>query len=290
MNPDRKLLLLAAVLGLAVAACSDQKPSAGAESGVADSRVGVRVNGQAIGAAELDSKSVHGAAGEGPTLTEARMKQVVDMELLRQAAIDSGLDQDETIRAKIAISQRTILGMAYLEKLLASVGEPSDAEVTQFYKDNPARFAERKAYEVQEFVINGPADRAAEIESQAGKMKTAQAFEEWLVANDIAHTATPLSVASDRLPDDVLEKFTKAAVGGTIVLGGKDQLNVVFILAARPEPMSLLEAKQAASFMLGEKRKREILDGSMQKLREKAKIEYVPPYTEKGLPATARAQ
>ena len=290
MNPDRKLLVLAAVLGLAVAACSDQKPSAGGESVAADSTVGVRVNGQAIGSAELDAKSSHGAPGEGPTLTEARMKQIVDMELLRQAAVESGLEQDEAIRAKIAISKRTILGMAYMDKLLASVGEPTDAEVAAFYKENPARFAERKIYEVHEFVMHGPAGRAAEIQSQAGKIKTAQAFEQWLAANDIAHTGTPLSVASDRLPDDVLGKFSTATVGSAIILGDKDQLNVVFVVAERPQPMSLLEAKQAIRFMLADKRKREILDSSMQALRDKAKIEYVPPYTEMGLPATATAQ
>jgi len=70
-----------------------------------------------------------------------------------------------------------------------------------------------------------------------------------------------------------------------MVLGGDEQMNAVFVLAERKQPISLAEAKPAVAMMLTEKRKQESLDNAMKQLRDKAKIEYVPPYTEKGLPA-----
>ena len=251
-----------------------------------EAKVGVKVNGQAIGVAELEAKSGHDPSGKPKQgLTEARMKQMVDMELLRQAAVESNLDKDEAIRAKIAISIRTILAMAYMEKQLGAVANPSEAEISDFYNKNPARFAERKIYEIHEFNIQAPPGKASEIRAQLGKGVKVQEFEQWLKANNIPHSGSPLSVSAERLPDDVLQKLKEVPVGGTMVLGGDEQMNAVFVLAEQKQPISLAEAKPAVAMMLTEKRKQESLDNAMKQVRDKAKIEYVPPYTEKGLPA-----
>lgn len=283
MKQTSKLLVLVAVAGLSLSACTDKKSTDAAESTPAGSTVGVKVNGQPISVAELDAKSGRDAGGTKQGLSEDRLKQMVDMELLRQAAVESKLDQDENVRAKIAISVRTILAMAYMEKQLGSVGEPTETEINDFYNNNPARFAERKIYEVHEFNIQAPSGKAAEIRAQLGKGIKPEAFEQWLAANSIRHTGTPLSVSADRLPDDVLQKLRNAPVGGAIVLGGDEQMNVVFVLAAQTQPISLAEAKPMVAAMMTERRKQEALDNAMKQLRDKAKIEYVPPYSEKGL-------
>jgi len=250
----------------------------------ADAKVGVKVNGQAISVAELEAKSGHDPSGKKQPLTEGRMKQMVDMELLRQAAVESNLDKDEAIRAKIAISIRTILAMAYMEKQLGAVAEPTEAEITDFYNKNPARFAERKIYQVHEFNIQVPPGKASEIRAQLGKGIKVEEFEQWLKGNNIPHSGSPLSVSTDRLPDDVLDKFKNVSVGGTTVLGGDEQMNAVFVLAEQTQPISLAEAKPAVALMMTEKRKQQALDNAMKQVRDKAKIEYIPPYSEKGLP------
>lgn len=285
MNQTSKLLVLVTVASLSLSACTDKKSTDAAESMPAGSTVGVKVNGQPISVAELDAKSGRDAGGKKQGLSEDRLKQMVDMELLRQAAVESKLDQDENVRAKIAISVRTILAMAYMEKQLGSVGEPTETEINDYYNNNPARFAERNIYEVHEFNIQVPPGKAGEIRGQLAKAVTPEAFEKWLTANNIPHSGTPLSVSADRLPDDVLQKLKNVPVGGTTVLGGDEQMNAVFVLAAQVQPIGLAEAKPAVAAMMMEKRKQETLDNAMTQLRDKAKIEYVPPYSEKGLAA-----
>jgi len=286
MKQTSKLLILVAAASLSLSACTDKKSTGAGESMPVEAKVGVKVNGQAISVAELEAKSGHDPSGKPKQgLTEARMKQMVDMELLRQAAVESNLDKDEAIRAKIAISIRTILAMAYMEKQLGAVANPSEAEISDFYNKNPARFAERKIYEIHEFNIQAPPGKASEIRAQLGKGVKVQEFEQWLKANNIPHSGSPLSVSAERLPDDVLQKLREVPVGGTMVLGGDEQMNAVFVLAEQKQPISLAEAKPAVAMMLTEKRKQESLDNAMKQLRDKAKIEYVPPYTEKGLPA-----
>ncbi len=280
MNQTSKFLVLIAALSLSLCACTEKK-----STGTVESKVGVKVNGQAISVAELDVRPGHAASDKKHGISEPKMKQMIDMELLRQAAVQSKLDADEDIRAKIAISTRTILAMAYMEKQLAAVVNPTESEISAFYNNNPARFAERKRYQIHEFSIQAPPGKAEEIQAQLGKGKKVEEFDQWLTGNNIPHTSTPVSVTSDRLPDDVLQKLKNVPVGGTTVLGNKDQMNVLFVLAEQTQPITLAEAKPAITNMLMEKRKGEALDNALKQLRDKAKIEYVPPYTAKGLPA-----
>ncbi len=284
MKQTSKLLVLVAVASLSLSACTDKKSTDAVESMPADAKVGVKVNGEAISVAELEAKSGHDPSAKKQGLTEGRMKQMVDMELLRQAAVESSLDKDAAIRARIAISIRTILAMAYMEKQLGAVAEPTEAEITDFYTNNPARFAERKIYQVHEFNIQVPPGKASEIRAQLGKGIRLEEFEQWLKGKNIHHSGSPLTVSTDRLPDDVLDKFKNVSVGGTTVLGGDEQMNAVFVLAEKKQPISLAEAKPAVAIMMTEKRKQQALDNAMKQLRDKAKIEYIPPYSEKGLP------
>jgi len=285
MKRNSTLIILVAALSLSLAACSEKKTVSAPEA-KAEAKVGVKVNGEAISVAELDLKGGRDTAEKNHALSESKMKHLVDMELIRQAAVQSGLDADENIHARIANSTRTILAMAYMEKQLAAIGKPTDAEVTEFYNSNPARFAERKQYQIQEFSIRAPSGKEPEIQAQLAKSKGVQAFDQWLTANKIPHSSTPVSVTADQLPDDVLQKIKDVPVGGTAVLGGNEQMNVLFVLAEQKQPISLAEAKPAAAMILMEKRKTETLEDMVKQLRDKAKIEYVPPYTAKGLAAT----
>jgi EpsD family peptidyl-prolyl cis-trans isomerase len=285
MNKTGKLLILASVLSLSLGACGEKKPTVAAASNVA-----VKVNGQPISAAEIAAKYGQVDGNQTHAVSEAKLKSIVEMELLRQAAIQAKLDTDETVRARIENANRTILAMAYMEKQLDAIGKPTDSEIKEFYNQNPARFAERKQYQIQEFSIQPPPGKAAEIQAQLGKVKNADAFDQWLTGNNISHGNTPVTVTSDRLPEDVLQKLKNVTVGGTAVVGGNDQLNVIFVLGEQPQPIALAQAAPMIPNMLMEKRKRETLDNMLKQLHDKAKVEYVPPYSEKGLPPPGKGQ
>jgi EpsD family peptidyl-prolyl cis-trans isomerase len=282
MNKTSKVIILVAAMGLSLAACSKKEP---ATTAATEDKAAVKVNGQAISIGELDLKSGHEGVVKNHAISEGKMRQLVDRELMRQAAVQSGLDADEDIRARIANSTRTILAMAYMEKQLAAIGKPTEAEVTDFYNSNPARFAERKQYQLVEFSILPPAGKAPEIQAQSAGSKSAQAFDQWLTDNKIPHSSTPVTVTADQLPDDVLQKIKDLPVGGTAVLEANEQMHVLFVLAEQKQPISLEEAKPGAAIILMAKRRTETLENMVKQLRDKAKIEYVPPYTAKGLAA-----
>jgi len=284
MNLSSKHLVLIAALGLSLSACNGKKTES-----MADAKIAMKVNGEPISVAEFNnSGNMHGDRKQA--VSGSMLKMTVEAELLRQAAIQAKLDTDEDIRASIANSTRMILATAYMKKQLSAVGKPSEAEINDYYKQNPARFADRKQYEIREFSIQPPPGKAGEIQAQLNGGKKPDAFDQWLTENKIAHSNAPASVTSDQLPDEVLQKLRNVAVGGAVVVGSKDQMNVIYMLSEQMQPIALAQATTLISNMLMEKHKRETVTNMMKQLHDKAKVEYVPPYTANGLSAPVDKQ
>jgi len=81
-----------------------------------------------------------------------------------------------------------------------------------------------------------------------------------------------------------LQKLKAVPVGGSAIVEGHDGMHVIFVLDAQPhQPLTLEQASPMISNMLFEKGRKEALDNKIKSLRDKAKLEYVAPYTAKGL-------
>lgn len=280
MKQKPKLFFLIAAMGLAVSGCGEKKPEA-----VSTGAAAVTVNGHPILDAEIQTKYTMRDDGDGKTrpVSEQAMESLVNMELMRQAAIQAKLDGEEKTQAKIANSMRSILAMAYMEQLLESVSKPTDAEISAYYSQHPERYSARKQYAVQEIQIRQAPDAAEAILEQLGKLQGVDRFEKWLNENKIAHQTTPISVMTDGMPDDVLEKFKSSSVGNAIVLDGKEPMRILFIMSEQVQPAALEQVAQQIGNTLYEQRRKVQLDSALSQLRNKAKIEYVAPYSAQGL-------
>jgi len=281
MNQKQTLIVLLAALSLSLSACSGKKTEATANSSPA-----MKVNGQVISAAELQLKGgMHtGEVDKKHPISEQAMQSMLSMELLRQAAVEAKLDADETVRARLAISMRSILAKAYLEKLLAEVAKPTDADISAYYNQHPERFSNRKQLTLKEVIIQPNTGNEAEIRAEVGKAKKITDFETWLQANKIAFNSAPGTATTDQIPEETLQKLKAVPVGGSAIVDGHDGMHVLFVLDAQPhQPLALEQASPMISNMLFEKGQKEALDNKIKSLRDKAKLEYVAPYTAKGL-------
>jgi len=290
MNKTRNLLTLVAALSISLSACSDHKPMDATE------QVAVKVNGQPIMAAAFGfSPGLGESAPMLKSVSASDMKLMVDLELLRQAAIESKLDQDKEMLARLAESSkgspddspkdlpRKALAFAYVNKELSSIPAPTEAEVAAIYNSNPAKYAERKHYELQACVIKSTDGKEAKIKAQLGKSKKYDDFERWLKANKIKHGSVPVSVGSDQMNEELLRKLSDVPVGGSVVDDGKDQMTITFVRGMQNDPLTLEQVKPQIMTMLKDKKRTEGYANLVKQLRDKAKIEYVPPYTADGL-------
>lgn len=286
MNKISSLIMLVVALGVSLSGCKDNKPVDAAE------QVAVKVNGQPIMAVDFGVKP--GLGGSGQMLqgvSASDMKLMVELELLRQAAVQSGLDRDEGIRAQLARSPgeppRKTLAMAYVNKALSGVPAPTEAEVGDFFNGNPARFAERKHYELQACIIKPVDGMAEKIKSQLDKSMKFDDFERWLKANKVKHGSVPVTTDADQLGDPLLQRLRGITVGGSVVEDGDNQMTITFVRAMQDAPLALDQAKPQIIKMLTDRRRSESYANMVKQLHDQAKIEYVSPYTANGLAALA---
>lgn len=276
MNYPGRITLLAAALSLLLAACGD-KPAMTAAA--------IKVNGEAIGAAEIEAKLqsyAHLPAEQKQSVTNTILTSFADSELLRQAARREKLDADPALQARLAGATRLIMANAYIEKILASVAKPGAAEIKADYDQHPDRYAQRKRYDLREMVVLGGPAVLAEVDAKALALGDLDKLGAWLLEKKIPHNEQPLSVTSEKVLESVLEKLRPARGGEIIRLPGGDKLTVLRVNKVEAAPLPLEQASAAIAGQLLERRQGEAMKQAMKTLREKARIEYLPPYPTPG--------
>lgn len=275
-----RLQILILVLGLSLSACGGKKTETAVDSAAA-----IKINGQVVSDAEFQLKgaSHQDLAGSKRPISADAMMSMINMELFRQAALADKLDKDPAVQARLANSQRSILAMVYMDKLISAIVEPTEDDVGAYYNDQPARFANRKHYELQELTLSPPADKVAQVQEQLQKLGKFEAFTTWLKQEGIHNTSNPLSITTDRMPDEFLRKIKDVPVGGYFFPEEGNSAHVIFVQTEQDVSVSLEQAAAQISGMLLEQRRKDALDNAVQALRDKARIEYVAPYTEQGM-------
>ncbi len=281
MNKTRFVLGLVVAFGISLSAWSGEKHTE--DKG----QVAVKVNGQPIKAAAFGFRP--GLSPSGLVLaavSASDMKNMVDLELLRQAAVQAKLDQDEKIRAKLAKAPnraRRTLAFAFINKQLSSVPAPTDADVSAYYNSNPLQFAQRKRYDLQTCVVKSVAGEEVDIKSELARSENFDDFERWLKVNKVQHGCTPVLVDSARADEKLLQRLANVPVGGGIAEEDKDWMSITFLMTMKNDSLTLDQTKAQITKTLMGKKKAATYAQMIKRLREKAKIEYVPPYTANGV-------
>ena len=269
-----KLNVLAALILVTLSACGEKQIS---------TPVAATVNDASISVAEIEHKLKqysHFSEDKKKNVAQTLLKGSIDTELLRQAAIDEKLDQDESVRLSLLQANRLILANAYVEKQRNSVAKPTPAEVKGYYDQHPGLYADRRIYELREVSFQPKPDNEVEILAKLGDGNDFDAFTRWLTEQKIRHANRSQVVSPDDMPENVLAKLSKLSVGGISEIRAANQLNILRIDNFQPQPVSLEQATPAIEGKMMELRKAEAMEAAFKRLREKAKIKYLPPYSE----------
>jgi EpsD family peptidyl-prolyl cis-trans isomerase len=287
MNKTRFVVVLIMTLGILQSAWS------GEEDKEDKGQVAVKVNGQPIMATAFGFKP--GLSPSGLVLapvSTSDMKSMVDLELLRQAAVEAKLDHDEKVREELAKApnrERKTLAFVFIRKQLASVPAPTDAEVKAYYNSNPLQFAQRKRYELQTCAVRRVPGDEAQLKAELARSKKVDDFERWLTANKVQHGCTPVSVDSARANEKSMQILANVPVGGSIAQEAKDWISITFVKEMKNDSLSLDQAEEQITKTLTHKKRAAAYAEMVKQLRGKAQIEYVPPYTASGVTKKALA-
>lgn len=276
----------AAVVLVMTAACGDKKKDGDEKKAT---QAAARVNKE-----ELTINQINLLLGQQrglkPEQAEEAGKQalerLIDQELALQKAGEQKLDRDPRVMQQLEAARRDIIARAYFEKVGGGAPKASDEEIKKYYAENPALFAERRLYQLQEIAIAAPAEQVQAIGAKASSVKSAAEFIQSLRASDVKFTANQAVRAAEQLPMTALPTLAKMKEGDVLFTPTPTGATVIFLAGVRNQPVDEVRARPAIEQFLLNERKRKLIADDLKALRASADIKYLGKYAE-GAPVAA---
>ena len=209
------------------------------------------------------------------------LERLIDQELAVQQAEEGKLDRDPRVVQQIEAAKREILARAYADKIGETAAKPTAEEVAAYYKANPALFAERRIYNLQELIIEAKAEQIEELRARLQAAKNLPEFVEYLKSQDIRFAGNQAVRAAEQLPLGSLATMAKLKDGESVVSRTANGMQVLMLASSRSQPVDEARAKPSIEAFLLNQRKGELIVKHLKELREKSKIEYLGKFAAK---------
>lgn len=257
---------------VALTACSGSKDKKIA------SQVAVKVNGSELSIHQVNAQ-LSRIPGVPAAQADAVRKQVVDglieQQLLIQQATDKKLDRDPEVLAAIEQSRSQILAAAYVQKTLAAQAKPSEDMVKKYYAENPALFAQRRVFRLQEVATNVPVERAGELRPVVAAAKSLPEVVGWLQKNKFQVAANAAVRGAEQLPMQQVAAVSAMKNGEMGVFVMDRKVTVLQVVTSQAQPLDEAKATPYIEQFLTARKRDELARAEVKRLREAAKIEYV---------------
>ena len=264
------LVTLAAVL---VAACGDKKDDGKA----AATQVAAKVNKGEISIHQINAvlqrtgaippEQVKRASGEV-------LERLIDQELFVQQATQKKLDRSVAAVQAVEAAKREIYARAYLEQITAQATKPDAAAIAAFYNENPALFAKRRVYNLQELSVQIAGDRIPALMQKISDAKNVTEIANWLRAEKIPFNANTGVKAAEQLPLELVPRFAAAKDGQIVLTQVPGGMSISFIVESREQPLDEKAAAPLIEQSITNKKKVELVQAEVKRLRETGTIEY----------------
>lgn len=269
----KRLLCQVSLLLLGFFSLSTQSAVADQEKNAA--RVGDSVITEAEILGAMDSAST-----DSQTTKQKALDRLVQRNLFAEQARIEKLDQDTDVLAAIEAAKKRILAQAYIGKLAGGVSKPSADDVSEYYQAHPALFSQRSVYTLQEITIVG---NTVELQGASAHYETITSLSdmiEWLESNDIRYALSNAVKGAEEMPADFLPTLLTLEPGQVVKIRNKQGLSILQLTNKRAEPVTLEQSTPVIEQFLLNRTLGGELDAAGQKLREKVKVIYYPPYSQ----------
>jgi EpsD family peptidyl-prolyl cis-trans isomerase len=266
--PFRIVLLLAAAASLAGCGGDDRRAAAKAPE------LAARVNGAEISVQQLPAAAGQPGERKAGGLAQA-LDKVIDRELLVQKALEAKLDRDPQVAQAMENARRQVLAQAWLDRAAAAV-KARPEEVSAFYAENPALFAQRRIYKLRELPVSASPDKLELVRAEASGAKDLDEVAGWLRWRNLKVGAvTGATQPAEQLPLGYLPQLARMKDGEIAVLPSPSGAAVIQLVHAQDAPLSEREAAPLIGEFLAGRKKLELAANEVKRLRETASIEYV---------------
>lgn len=262
--------MMAFTISMALSGCGEKSNEQKASQSL------VRVNGKEITVHQLNEElsRANVPQAQKDTATKQILNALIDRQLLEQAALQAKVDRDPNVMQAIDRAKSQIIAQYYLQSKAANVGKVDKSEVEDFYKKNPALFAERKLVDMEQLLIDSKHIND-EFKSVLGNFKSLQEVSAWLDSKNVQYDRGEVSRSVAELPSQISERLKDARKGQLFVIGMGPRTMLVQMDNVKDSPVNLDEAAPQIDQLLANKKRKEVSDSELQRLRTAAKIEYI---------------
>ncbi|MBO9689024.1 MAG: EpsD family peptidyl-prolyl cis-trans isomerase [Mitsuaria chitosanitabida] len=217
------------------------------------------------------------------------LERLIDQELAVQKAQDLKLDRDPRVVQQIETAKREIIARAYAAHVGETASKPSEQDIHKYYVENPALFAERRIYSLQEINIEAKPEQREAIRDrlQGGANKSMQDFLEGLKNDGLRFTGSQAVRAAEQIPLQNLDAIARLKDGQFIMNATPGGVVVLFLAGSQRQPYTEAQARPSIEQFLLNQRRTELLAKDIKAMRENAKIEYVGKFAEAAASAPA---
>lgn len=260
----RRTFLSGAVIVLAGCSADDENRNPG---------VAAKVNNAEISVNQV--KRLLGPEGEpGGQEDLLALERLIDQELIVQKARQRHLERDPEVARELEASRREILVRAYLDRVVGPASPPTEEEVRAFYEANPALFAERRIYELQEISVQLGSESVEALQVVVSGSRSLKDVVDWLNDKGLAFQVAKVVRAAEQLPIDRLDDFARMRRGQVTLLPASLGGKVIHLAGVRREPLEFDAARPFIEDYLRNDRMVEAARAELARLRGSARIQY----------------
>lgn len=203
------------------------------------------------------------------------LNRLIDQELLVQRAREKKLDRDPRVMQAIEAAQREILARSYMEQYTATADKPTSEAMHAFYDENPALFAERRIYNLQELNITLEDGQMDALRAAVAEAKSLADVVNWLRAQNIPFKAGGGVRAAEQLPMEALPRFAQMKDGQIGLVQTRTGVLAIYLAGSRPAPLDFDKATPFVERFLLNRKRGEMAQAEMKRLRDTAEIAYM---------------
>lgn len=276
-TPVLRVGALAVVLALGLVACS--KKNEGAAGGqatqvaakVGDSEISVHQINQVLSRSPVRDPSKEGLQAASKQVLE----RLIDQQLAVDAATADNLHRSPEVIAALEAARRDVLARAYVQKIAGSVAKATPEEISQYYRDHPALFSERRIFNLQELRVTEPGDQMAEVRKLTEQGKRIEDIAAFLKEKGVAFTGNNANRAAEQLPLDLLPKLHSLKDGEYLIAQSGNAATIIRVAGSQQSPVAEDKARPAIEQFLNNRRIGEAVAAEMKRMRGATTITYM---------------
>ena len=277
LTPVLRAGAFAVLLVLGLGACS--KKGEGAAAGqatqvaakVGDSEISVHQINQVLSRTPMRDPSKEDLQAASKQVLE----RLIDQQLAVDAATADNLHRSPEVIAALEAARRDVLARAYVQKIAGTVAKATPEEISQYYRDHPALFSERRVFNLQELRLADPGAALAEVRKLTEQSKPVEEIAAFLKAKGVSFSGGSATRAAEQLPLDVLPKMNALKDGDYLIMQGDKAATVIRVAGSQQAPITEEKARPAIEQFLNNRRIGDTVAAEMKRMRGATTVTYM---------------